>query len=300
MRNIQDLADCIAQHAREDGFHSTALPHVRLARSAAPTLPMPAAYTPSLCLIAQGEKEAQLGSHRLSYAPGQYLLAAVDLPVMGSVTKASRQAPYYCLILDLDRAAVADLVATDPAPGTDRPPPAFGLIVAPAHPELVDAACRLLALLDDEKDATALAPLIEREILWRLLRSPAGPILRHIAATDSHAARIERAISWLREHFAKTVSVDYLAALAGMSPSAFHEHFKAVTGLSPLRYRSQLRLQEARRLMLSEGLEAAHAGFEVGYNSPSQFSREYNQAFGLPPVRDITRLRTIGGLQSVA
>lgn len=294
MRNSRHLADLVARHATSDGTHDTALSRLRFIRSDTPTQPMPVIYAPSLCIVAQGEKEAQLAERRFRYDPATFLLAAVNLPVTGAVTKASSQEPYLCLMLDIDRVALGELITTHPNAMQDDARVELGLTLGQATPEFLDAACRLVAVLGDEQDVAVLAPLIERELLWRLLSGPAGPILRRMAAAETRMGRIDQAIAWLRHHFAEPVSVDQLADIAGMSPSAFHEHFKAVTGVSPLRYRAQLRLQEARRLMLSEGLEAANAGFEVGYNSPSQFSREYGQTFGLPPARDVSRLRQAG------
>lgn len=291
MRNARHLGDLIARHAARDGTHSTVVPRLRFIRSGKPTLPMPAIYAPSLCIVAQGEKEAQLAGRRFRYDPANFLLAAVDLPVTGAVTKASAEEPYLCLALDIDRTALAELITAHAYILQDDAQLDLGLMLGQSTPDMLDAACRLVALLDDEDDAGALAPLIERELLWRLLRGPTGPMLRRMAAADTRMGRIDQAIAWLRDHFAEPVSVEKLADMAGMSASAFHEHFRAVTGLSPLRYRAQIRLQEARRLMLAEGLEAANAGFVVGYNSPSQFSREYGQTFGLPPARDVTRLR---------
>lgn len=291
MNRITDLAERIARHAPTDGIHETALPSVTLIRSAAVTTPTPTVYAPSLCMVAQGAKEAQLGENRFSYDPGTYLLAGVDLPVVGAVTHASADAPYLCLVLHLDGARVAEMVAEHPAAGEQAERPIRGLILGETTPEMVDAACRLLALLDASEDRDALAPLLEREMLWRLLRSPAGPLLRQMAG-GPQSDKLNRALQWLRSHYAEPVSIDTLADVAGMSPSALHQHFRTVTGLSPLRYRTQLRVHEARRLMIAQGLDAATAGFQVGYGSPSQFSREYARTIGLPPSRDVERLRS--------
>lgn len=290
MHRITDLAALIARHAPEDGFQETALASVTLIRSAAVTTPTPTVYAPSLCMVAQGAKEAQLGRSRFYYDPGSFLLAGVDLPVVGAVTQASADAPYLCLVLHLDAARVAEMVAEHPIadPQGDRPIP--GLILGETTAEMIDAACRLLALLDAPEDRDALAPLLEREMLWRLLRSPAGQLLRQMAG-GPQSDKLNRALQWLRHHYAEPVSIETLAEVAGMSPSALHQHFRTVTGLSPLRYRTQLRVQEARRLMIARGLDAATAGFQVGYGSPSQFSREYARTMGLPPSRDVERLR---------
>ena len=300
MHEITDLAGLMERHAPADGFHDTALPRVRLIRSSIVTTPMPTVYVPSLCLVAQGAKEAQLGERRFRYDAANFLLGAIDLPVTGAVTRASGDAPYLCLCLFLDLAVLADLLAEHPLPAGADERPSLGLMLGGTTPSLVDAACRLLSLLDTPEDAGPLAPLIERELLWRLLRGPAGRMLCQMARSDGRGEQVHRAVRWLRRHFADPVSVEQLAELAGMSPSAFHQHFKTVTGLSPLRYRTQLRLQEARRLMIARGLDAASAGFEVGYGSPSQFSRDYARAFGLPPGRDVERLRSAGGYSAAA
>ncbi|MFV0625455.1 AraC family transcriptional regulator N-terminal domain-containing protein [Sphingomonas sp. ac-8] len=293
MEPLPELAALLARHALADGVQPTALPRVALVRSASPTMPLPTVYEPSLCIVAQGAKEVQLGSQRFRYDPASFLLGAVDLPVMGTVTQASAAEPYLCLCVSLDVAAIAELVAQLP-PVRDGGE-GLGLILGRTSAELLDAATRLVALLDAPADAPVLAPLVERELLWRLLTGPAGPLLRRLTRAGGPIEQVSRAIAWLRAHYAEPVAIEQLAAVAGMSASALHAHFRTVTGLSPLRYRTRLRLQEARRLMLVEALDAASAGFRVGYGGPSQFSRDYGEAFGAPPARDVARLRAMGG-----
>lgn len=294
MRQIEELAAIIARHAPADGMHASALPGVSLVRSCAPTQAVPALYKPSLCLIAQGRKQVELGGRDYLYDPEKYLTVSVDLPLVGSVLEASPERPYLCLAFDIDLAALTDLMLQlSPEPGGDLAPvpagPALG--VSQVEPGLLDAALRLARLLDAPRDAPALAPLAEREILYRLLTGAQAPMIRRIAAAESHLAKVSRAVAWLRRHYASPVNVERLASEAGMSLSSFHSHFKAATTLSPLQYRTRVRLQEARRMMVVEAMDAASAGFAVGYESPSQFSRDYSRLFGAPPLKDAARLR---------
>ncbi len=273
---------------------STAVRRLSLFRADEPTAPVPAVYDASLCLIAQGAKQVSLHDRHLTYDAAHYLLVSVDLPLVGHVTQASSDAPYLCCKIDIDQAALADLILAegDRAPKAELPP----LAVYRSDDDLVDAACRLVRLLDRPESIAALAPLIEREILYRLLSGPHGPALRAMAVADSHLNQVSRAIATIRSGFDRQLRISEVAAAAGMSPSSLHEHFKAVTRMTPLEYQKQLRLQEARRLMLAEGASAGAAGFAVGYDSPSQFSREYGRLFGAPPRRDIQRLQVSGSI----
>lgn len=289
MRKITDLAALIMEHAPQSGMAGTAVSRLSLIRADRPTVPVPSVYEASLCLIAQGSKRVSLGEDSVVYDASRYLLVSVDLPLVGHVLEASPQAPYLCCKIDLDMAALADLmIAQDgPAPKSDLPV----LAVYPSDPDLVDAACRLVTLLERPESIAGLAPLIEREILYRLLTGPHGPMLRHMAAADSHLNQISRAIARIRTSFNEQLRIEEIAAVAGMSSSSLHAHFKAITRMTPLEYQKQLRLQEARRLMLTEGANAGTAGFAVGYESQSQFSREYRRLFGAPPRQDIDRLQ---------
>jgi len=272
---------------------STPLPRLSLFRADEPTVPLPAVYDASLCLIAQGAKRVSLGEQSLIYDATHYLLVSVDLPLIGHVIQADRNAPYLCCKIDIDQAALADLILAEGsrAPKADLP----ALAVYRSDNDLIDAACRLMRLLDRPDSIPALAPLIEREILYRLLTGPHGPALRYMAVADSHLNQVSRAIATIRSGFDQPLRIGDIAAAAGMSPSSLHDHFKAVTKMTPLKYQKQLRLQEARRLMLSGGT-AGSAGFAVGYGSPSQFNREYARLFGAPPRRDIERLQLSGNL----
>lgn len=291
MDRLAAFVALLDRHAPSDGMHAVALPGVTLIRAASPTLPMPVIYQPTVCLVGQGVKQAHLGATSYRYDPQHYLIASVDLPVMGSVIQASPERPYLCLQLDLDMATLSELALAHPAAPAPAPAPASGLSLNRTSPELLDAAVRLLALLDAPSDIDALAPLTVRELLYRLLQGPGGGILRHIAQADSRLNQIARAIAWIKTNFHQPCRIEQVAEVAGMSRSSFHQHFKAITTLSPLEFRTRLRLQEARRLMVGDALDAASAGFRVGYESPSQFSRDYVRVFGAPPAKDAGRLR---------
>lgn len=294
MDQIGQLATLIARHVPRTGMVSTPLPRLSLFRADRPTVPLPAVYDASLCLIAQGTKQVTLGEQSLIYDAAHYLLVSVDLPLVGHVIQADPNAPYLCCKIDIDHAALADLIMAEGsrAPKANLP----ALAVYRSDDDLIDAACRLMRLLDRLDSIPALAPLIEREILYRLLTGPHGPALRYMAVADSHLNQVSRAIATIRAGFDQPLRIGDIAAAAGMSPSSLHEHFKAVTKMTPLEYQKQLRLQEARRLMLAGGKTAGSAGFAVGYESPSQFNREYARLFGAPPRRDIERLQLSGNL----
>jgi AraC-like DNA-binding protein len=290
MDRITQLAASIDRHVSGTGICTTAMPHVSLIRADQPSTPTPAVYEASLCLIAQGSKRVSIGEHSVVYDAAHYLLVSVDLPLVGHVIDASPEKPYLCCKIDLDPAMLADLMVSEGGAVQRTDLPVLGLY--PSDPDLIDAACRLVGLLDRPETIGALAPLIEREILYRLLTGPHGPMLRHVATAGSHLNQVSRAIAAIRRRFDAPIRIDEVAAEAGMSTSSLHAHFKAITHLTPLEYQKQLRLQEARRLMLASGATASAAGFAVGYESPSQFSREYRRLFGAPPRLDIERLHT--------
>ena len=284
------LASAIERQTTADDVYDTEVPALRLSRFSAPSDLAALVYEPCLCVVAQGAKEVLLGDETYRLDPAQSLLVSVDLPVAARVVEASPGRPYLAVRIALDPAVVGELLADGtaaPPPG----PPARAIAVTPAEPPLLDAVTRLVALLDSPQDIAPLAPLVLREITYRVLAGPQGSRLRQIASAGAPAQRIARAIRWLKDHFAEPLRVESLAKHVRMSPSAFHLHFKGVTALSPLQYQKRLRLQEARRLMLGEGLEAAEAAFRVGYESPSQFSREYRRLFGAPPRRDVAAVK---------
>jgi AraC-like DNA-binding protein len=290
------LAALIARHTVGDGLHPTPIPGVWLIRSSSPTEPLHVLHQPAVCIVAQGKKQVMLADLTYAYDPAKYLVVSVDLPIIGQVTAATAEKPYLCFRLDLDPAVLAALVVEA---GATRPPagdPGRGLFINETTPELTDAAIRLLTLLDTPADIAFLAPLAQREIHYRLLTGEQGGAIRHIATSESKLAQVSRAIAWIKHHFAEPFSIDTVAQEARMSASALHHYFKTVTAMSPLQYQKQLRLQEARRLMVGRALDAASAGFAVGYESPSQFTREYSRLFGAPPARDAARLRDGAGM----
>ena len=287
MDELGRLVAAIERHTPPDGICDTAVPGLLLARQLAPTDPIALVVDPSLCIVAQGAKEVFLADEVYRYDPARSLLVSVDLPISARVVEATPARPCLAVRLSLDPSVLGELLAgcpDAPPPG----PPARGLDVRRVEPQLLDAVGRLVALLDAPRDIPALAPLVIREVTYRVLTGPQGARLRQIAAAGVPAHRIARAVRWLRENFADPLRVESLAREARMSLSGFHQHFKAVTGLSPVQFQKQLRLQEARRLMLGKGLDAAEAAFRVGYESPSQFSREYRRMFGAPPRKDVT------------
>jgi AraC-like DNA-binding protein len=286
---LERLASATERQAAVDGGPDTSVPALRLSRFSAPSDLVALVYEPSLCVVAQGAKEVLLAGETYRLDPAGSLLVSVDLPVAARVVEASPGQPYLAVRIALDPAVVGELLAdglSAPLPS----PAVRGLAVTVVEPPLLDAVRRLVALLDSPQDVEPLAPLVLREITYRLLSDAQGLRLRQIASAGAPAQRIARAIRWLKDHFADPLRIEWLARHVGMSPSAFHLHFKGVTALSPLQYQKRLRLQEARRLMLGEGLDAAEAAFRVGYESPSQFSREYRRTFGAPPRRDMAAL----------
>ncbi|WP_249196341.1 AraC family transcriptional regulator [Burkholderia cenocepacia] len=273
-----------------DGFQATPIERMTLVRSSTVTMPMPNVYRPQLCLVAQGHKEVTLRDRVLRYAPGRYGVVTYDLPATGRVVDATPDKPYLCLYLDFDPVMLADLALRVP-PLPEAPSPPVGKTVSDAGAALLDAALRLLRLLDNPAALPVLGPLAEQEILYHLLAGPDGARMRHITASQGRVAQVGRAIAWLGKHFRERFSIERLAAEAGMSPSSLHEHFRAVTAMTPLQFQKQLRLQQARSLMLVHDIDVTTAAIRVGYESPSQFSREYRRHFGESPARDITRLR---------
>jgi AraC-like DNA-binding protein len=294
LSGLDELAALMTRFTSADGIHPTAIPRLSLARSSRPGDLVPALYPPSLCVIAQGSKAVMLGDERYVYDRSRFLVASVDLPAIGQVLEASPDKPYLCVMLELEPKEVASMLLDADAvvgvPVRVERATARGLFLTQASPVFTESVLRLLRLLATPEDIRALAPLAEREILYRLLKSDEGWRLRQVAAGQGQARRIAKAIAWLRTHFHEGLRVEALAEEADMSVSSFHAHFKSVTALSPLQYQKQLRLQEARRLLLTDTVDAATAGYRVGYESPSQFSREYRRAFGAPPARDMGNL----------
>ncbi|WP_424187894.1 AraC family transcriptional regulator [Actinokineospora sp. G85] len=289
---LDELRSLLARHARPD--LSTDIDAVRIFRADRPSPPTPTTYGQVLALVAQGVKRFALGDRLYEYRAGEYVIASVDLPVTARFTRASPGEPALGFGLDLRPAAVAEvLLAADaeklPAPAPGAP---AGLAVSTASAELLDAVVRLLRLLDQPRDIPVLAPLIKREIIWRLLTGEQGDILRQFGLPDSSLSHIAKAVQWIRDNHALPFRVEEVAQKVGMSVSAFHRNFQAVTSMSPIQYRKQIRLQHARLLLAANPGDIAGVSRQVGYESPAQFSREYRRQFGDPPRRDAVRLGT--------
>ena len=275
-----------------------AMPGLHLSRASGPTKPVHFTYEPTLCVVVQGKKRLTLADDHYDYDPAHYFLTAVALPIASHVVEASPARPYLCLGMRLDPALVSS-VLIEAAAELDRPaldPRAStrAVDVAPVDFGLLDAVLRLVRLVDSPRDARVLAPLVRREIVYRLHAAGQGARLAALASFGGQAHRIAKAIAWLRDNFEKPLRVEALGREVGMSASALHHHFRTVTGVSPLQFQKRLRLQQARHLMLSEQLDAASAAFRVGYNDASQFSREYRRLFGAPPLRDVALRRGAG------
>lgn len=293
--DLRRLAGLVGAHAPSDGRFELRVPGlyaVRFSRANAELVH--AVSRPVLCVVAQGAKSVMLGREVYEYDASRLLIFSVDLPVAGQVTRASRSEPFLCLRLDLDPHRIAELALKVYPRGLPTATEGRGVYVGHSDAGIVNAAARLVELAAEPLDAELLAPLVLDEILIRLLRSRVGGRVAQLGLAESGVRRIAKAIAWLRDNFAQPVRVEELAGLAHMSLSSFHQHFKSVTSMSPLHYQKVLRLQEARRLMLSEMTGAAAAGQRVGYLSASQFSRDYGRFFGSAPARDIARLRGQG------
>jgi len=289
--NREELAERIAQALPEDGTLDVS-PSFRLARSSRPTEPIHSLYQPAFCVVAQGRKQALLGEEVFRYDPGHYLIYTVDLPLTFRVEEASKERPYLGFRLNLDSSLVASVMMESGFEPKKGHLSLAAMDVSPMDANLLDAVVRLVRLLDTPVEGKVLEPLITREIVFRLLVGGQGARLSHLLALGADTHRISKAIGFLRENFDQAVRMDDIAHDLGMSVSGFHHHFKSVTAMSPLQFQKQIRLQEARRLMLGEDLDAASAGGRVGYEDPAYFSREYKKLFGAPPQRDIAKLRS--------
>jgi AraC-like DNA-binding protein len=297
---LAELRALIARHARAD--ETTAIDGVLLSAAGRPGEPRASTTGTIMAVIAQGAKRLAIGDRVYDYGPGQYLVASVDLPITGHYTHAAADEPALGFGLILGPSGIASLVldagAAPPSPPARRArssaaPPGLG--VADASPELLDAVVRMVRLLDTPADRDILAPMIEREILWRLINGPLGETVRQIGLADSSLTHVSRAVRWITEHYNKPFRIDDLARSCGMSTSAFHRNFHAVTALSPIQFQKQIRLQKSRLLLLTGADDVATVGYRVGYDNTSQFSREYRRQFGLPPGRDADRLRAGAG-----
>jgi len=285
------LARAIRRFAQTDGDHDTAIPALTLHRRSAPSEPLHCIYNLGLGVVAQGDKQVLLGGESIDYGPGQSMLTTIDLPVVSHVTRASVAEPFLGMMLTLDVRSIVQMASEVDEPRPRGENAYRSISFEPLDAALLDPLVRLVNLLREPALIPRLAPLVQQEITIRLLTGPHGSQLRHLVTSGSPGQQIAKAVAWLKQNFVQGLRGDDLADRAHMSPSTFRQHFRALTGVSPLQYQKQLRLQEARQLMLNENLDAGSAGGRVGYESASQFSREYSRLFGAPPQRDITRMR---------
>jgi AraC-like DNA-binding protein len=287
--NIEELAERITRANREEGSVEP-LKGLHLHRRSSTTR-LHSVSKPAFCVIAQGSKEVFLGNERYRYDPAHYLLVTAELPVVSHVIEASQERPYLSLRLDLDPSLIGSVMVEAGQFSSRSHADTRAMNVSPLDANLLDAVVRLVRLVESPSEARFLAPLITREIVYRLLMGTQSGRLRHLSVLGGQAHHIARAIEWLRKDFDQPIRIENIARELGMSVSGFHHHFKAVTAMSPLQFQKRLRLQEARRLMLGEYLDASSAAYRVGYDDASHFNREYKRLFGVPPMRDVARLR---------
>jgi len=286
-----ELARRIAAHAKSAGEHPTAVPGLLLFRRTEPTACYRAVYEPSLTVFVQGRKLINLGGTQYLCDGSSFLLSSIDVPVQSQIVEASVETPLLSMFLRLDMPAVREVLSREDVPPSAAPARRHGLAVGQTTAGLLSACTRLIDLLDTPEDIPFLSHLIQREIVYRILRTPQGERLRAIATSGDLSQRTARAIAWLKANYAKPLRMEDLAGVAHMGVSTLHHQFRALTAMSPLQYQKQLRLQTARQRMLMDGIDATRAAYDVGYESVSQFSREYSRFFGQPPMRDVKGLR---------
>jgi AraC-like DNA-binding protein len=285
-----ELAQKIACLISKEENRITEIPGVSLHRRTSPTPPCRTTYHPGIIVVAQGSKQVNLGPTSFIYDESHFLLTAVDLPIVSWVAQASERVPCLVLSLRLDMSMVRELLGREETHVAEAPSDSPAMSIGKTTPEFLNACCRLLDLLDSPQDIPFLSGLIQREIIYRILRGPEGTRLRAVATLGDQSHRTAKAVAWITANYAKPLHVEELAQIASMGVSTLHHHFRMLTAMSPLQYQKQLRLQSARSLMLNNGLDAASAAFEVGYESATQFNREYSRFFGQPPMRDIRAL----------
>ncbi|OCT11313.1 AraC family transcriptional regulator [Paenibacillus pectinilyticus] len=287
-----ELTQLIDRYSGEEGVNVTAVPSLYFIRRSHTTGPKHSIYKPSLCIIVQGAKEVWLSQERFRYSPADYLIASVDLPVTGQVIEASPDVPYLALTLEFTPSQILEVLHDSEIRVSKQENAKRAMYVSPIALPMLDAVIRLARLIENPADVPVLAPLFTREILYRVLQGPHGGTLEQLAIEGSSTYRIRDVIEHIKNSYTSSFRIEELAETANMSVATLHRHFKEVTAMSPIQFQKQLRLQEARRLLLSESTDAADVAFHVGYESPSQFSREYSRMFGFPPIEDIKRLRT--------
>jgi AraC-like DNA-binding protein len=291
LKMLKDLAESINKALGRVASLSTEVPGLTLYRNTAPTAPNPCTYEPSLLIVPQGKKHVDLGKQSYVFGESTFLLTSIDLPIVSRVCVASVEKPYLAFFLKLDMGIVRDVLHTEEVRISAPPVGTRGMVLGEVTVELLTPCSRMVQFLDTPQDVPFFCKLLQREIIYRLLQGPQGGRLRSVATKEDQSYLTAKAVTWLRENFEKALNVDELASMAGMSRSTLHHHFRGLTAMSPLQFQKQLRLRTARQKMLTEELDAASAAFAVGYESPSQFNREYKRFFGKPPMRDVQALR---------
>ena len=289
-----ELAQKIASFMGKEENRTTEIPGVSLHQRIAPSPPCRMTYHPGIIVVAQGRKKVNLGRASFTYDESRFVVTAVDLPIVSWVDKATEEVPCLALSIQLDMSMVRDLLSREEIHVAAAPSDSPAMSIGETTPEFLNACCRLVDLLGNPQDIPFLSGLIQREIIYRVLRGRVGARLRAVATLGDQSHRTAKAIAWITANYAKPLRLEELAELASMGMSTLHHHFRTLTAMSPLQYQKQLRLQSARNLMLNQGLDAAGAAFEVGYESATQFSREYSRFFGQPPMRDIRALISSG------
>jgi AraC-like DNA-binding protein len=297
MTFLAELQTRIARHA-DDPKVATLLPGIAIMASNTPTRPIGYVSEPAFAIVVQGAKRAVLGERIFDYSAGQYLVVSVDLPLTANIVKASPQEPFLALGLKLNAATIATLLVETGVIRNNRTGPS-AIAVSDLTDDFLDPVVRLLRLLDRPEDIPVLLPAIEREIYWRLVNGDQGAMIQQIGLADSRVAQVSKAIRWIRGNYTEVLGVEALAEMVGMSLTSFHRHFRAVTSLSPLQYQKQIRLQQARARLAANPKDIAAVGFAVGYDSPSQFSREYRRLFGVPPGEDAARLQSLSTIDDL-
>lgn len=295
---VQALRDAVRtfadRHANEEGLATTPIPGLRMMRLYEPSGLMRSMYRPLICLVLQGAKQMTAGRQERLYRAGEGVIVGVDLPVIGRIVTASRREPYLALAIELDM-TVMQSVAPKVPQHANRLPARTSLFTARLDDDIVSCATRMMRLLDHPEAEPVLRPALLQELHYWLLASEHGPALRALSLPDTHASRIAKAVEYIRTSYNQSIAIEELAARANLSASAFHRHFRALTSLSPVQFQKQLRLIEARRLMISQGITARRAASIVGYESPSQFTREYARMFGAPPKKDVVGGEAVSG-----
>jgi AraC-like DNA-binding protein len=289
---LAELGGLTAKYSDGDGIHASAVAGLHCIKLSQRQMQLPSVYQPCVCVIVQGTKQVLLEEEIYRYAPPQFLAVSVDLPLSGQVTEATADKPYLCLAIDIDARTIADLISQSGDAAWSRGETSRGLFIGDLDSAMLDATLRLARLLDTPRDIPVLAPLMLREFHYRLLNSPYGHVIAQLAIAGSNTHKIGQIIRRIKTKIAEPIRVEELASMANMSASSFHQHFKAVTAMSPVQYQKRLRLTEARQLLLTDKADAQSAAYRVGYQSVSQFSREYARMFGAPPIRDIEGLRS--------